>query len=37
MKQMFWLEENQNVSIASLIDLEELGPVAYNSSHLTTF
>jgi hypothetical protein len=37
MKQMFFLEENKNQSIKSLIDLEELGPVEYNQTHLTLF
>ena len=37
MKQMLFLEENKNESIASLIDLQEMGLVNYNSSHMTMF
>lgn len=37
LKQMLFLEENKNESIKSLVDLEELGPVWYNQTHMTMF
>jgi len=37
MKQMLFLEENKNVTIDSLINLEELGEQNYKDSHMTTF
>jgi hypothetical protein len=37
MKQMLFLEENKLASIASLVDLNTIDPVPYNSSHMTTF
>ena len=37
LKQMLFLEENKNESLKSLIDLEELGPVNYNQTHMTMY
>jgi hypothetical protein len=37
MKQMLFLEENKNETIISMVDLEELGPVNFNQTHMTMF
>ena len=37
MKQMLFLEENKNETLNGLIDLEELGDVWLNETHMTLF